>query len=91
MNDVTRILSAVEHGDPTAAEQLLPLVYDELRRLAAQRLAREKPGQTLRPTALVHDLLQGVAAPAVVPGRAKKRDARVTKVTWGFGAAGAWE
>jgi RNA polymerase sigma factor (TIGR02999 family) len=56
MNDVTRILSAVEHGDPTAAEQLLPLVYDELRRLAAQRLAREKPGQTLQATALVHEV-----------------------------------
>src|SRR5215467_2123840 len=55
MNDVTRILSAVEHGDPTAAEQLLPLVYDELRRLAAQRLAQEKPGQTLQATALVHE------------------------------------
>ena len=55
MNDVTRILSAVAHGDPTAAAQLLPLVYDELRRLAAQRLAREKPGQTLKSTALVHE------------------------------------
>jgi RNA polymerase sigma factor (TIGR02999 family) len=55
MNDVTRILSAVAHGDPTAAEQLLPLVYDELRRLAARRLAREKPGQTLSATALVHE------------------------------------
>jgi RNA polymerase sigma factor (TIGR02999 family) len=55
MNDVTRILSAVEHGDPTAAEQLLPVVYDELKRLAAQRLAREKPGQTLQATALVHE------------------------------------
>ena len=55
MNDVTRILSAAAHGDPTAAEQLLPLVYDELRRLAAQRLAREKPGQTLQATALVHE------------------------------------
>ena len=55
MNDVTRILSAVEHGDPTAAEQLLPLVYDELRSLAAQRLAQEKPGQTLQATALVHE------------------------------------
>jgi RNA polymerase sigma factor (TIGR02999 family) len=55
MNDVTRILSAVADGDPTAAEQLLPLVYDELRRLAAQRLAREKPGQTLQATALVHE------------------------------------
>ena len=55
MNDVTRILSAIEQGDPQAAEQLLPLVYDELRQLAAQRLAHEKPGQTLQPTALVHE------------------------------------
>ncbi len=55
MNDVTRILSDVEHGDPHAAEQLLPLVYDELRKLAAQRLAQEKPGQTLQATALVHE------------------------------------
>ena len=55
MNEVTRILSAVEQGDPHAAEQLLPLVYDELRKLAAQRLAQEKPGQTLQATALVHD------------------------------------
>jgi RNA polymerase sigma factor (TIGR02999 family) len=55
MTNVTRILSAIEQGDPHAAEQLLPLVYDELRRLAAQRLAREKPGQTLQATALVHE------------------------------------
>jgi RNA polymerase sigma factor (TIGR02999 family) len=55
MNEVTRILSALEQGEPQAAEQLLPLVYDELRRLAAQRLAREKPGQTLEATALVHE------------------------------------
>src|SRR3954466_3119618 len=55
MTDVTRILSAIEQGDPKAAEQLLPLVYDELRRLAAQRLAQEKPGQTLQATALVHE------------------------------------
>jgi RNA polymerase sigma factor (TIGR02999 family) len=55
MNEVTRILSAVEQGDPHAANQLLPLVYDELRKLAAQRLAKEKPGQTLEPTALVHE------------------------------------
>src|SRR5438270_7171448 len=54
MPDVTRILSAIEQGDPQAAEQLLPLVYDELRQLAAQRLAQEKPGQTLQATALVH-------------------------------------
>ena len=55
MSEVTRILSAIEHGDPHAAEQLLPLVYDELRQLAAQKLAREKPGQTLQATALVHE------------------------------------
>jgi RNA polymerase sigma factor (TIGR02999 family) len=55
MNKVTRILSAVEQGDAGAAEQLLPLVYDELRKLAAQRLAQEKPGQTLQATALVHE------------------------------------
>ncbi len=55
MNDVTRILTAIEQGDPSAAKQLLPLVYDELRRLAAQRLAHEKPGQTLQATALVHE------------------------------------
>src|SRR4029077_13438028 len=55
MNDVTRILSAIERGDAHAAEQLLPLVYGELRKLAAQKLAREEPGQTLQPTALVHE------------------------------------
>jgi RNA polymerase sigma factor (TIGR02999 family) len=55
MSDVTRILSAIEQGEPHAAEQLLPLVYDELRRLAAQRLAQEAPGQTLQATALVHE------------------------------------
>jgi RNA polymerase sigma factor (TIGR02999 family) len=55
MNDVTRILSAIEHGDPRASEELLPLVYRELRRLAKQRLAHEKPGQTLQATALVHE------------------------------------
>jgi RNA polymerase sigma factor (TIGR02999 family) len=55
MNDVTRILSAIEQGEPHAAEQLLPLVYSELRKLAARRLAREAPGQTLEATALVHE------------------------------------
>jgi RNA polymerase sigma factor (TIGR02999 family) len=55
MNDVTRILSDVAQGDPQAASQLLPLVYDELRRLAAQKLAHEPSGQTLQPTALVHE------------------------------------
>jgi RNA polymerase sigma factor (TIGR02999 family) len=55
MPDVTHILSAIEQGDPHAAEQLLPLVYDELRKLAAARMAQEKPGQTLEATALVHE------------------------------------
>jgi RNA polymerase sigma factor (TIGR02999 family) len=55
MPDVTGILSAIEHGDPTAADQLLPLVYEELRRLAARKLAQERPGQTLQATALVHE------------------------------------
>jgi RNA polymerase sigma factor (TIGR02999 family) len=55
MNDVTRVLSAIESGDPRAAEQLLPLVYHELRKLAAERIAREKPGQTLQATDLVHE------------------------------------
>ena len=55
MTDVTRILSAIEQGDPSAAEQLLPLVYDELRKLAAQKMAQENPGHTLQATALVHE------------------------------------
>jgi RNA polymerase sigma factor (TIGR02999 family) len=55
MNEVTRILGTIRQGDPHTAAQMLPLVYDELRKLAAQRLAQEKPGQTLQPTALVHE------------------------------------
>ena len=55
MTDVTQILSAIEQGDPSAAEQLLPLVYDELRKLAAAKMVQEKPGQTLQATALVHE------------------------------------
>src|SRR5262245_51188627 len=55
MNEVTRILNAIDQGDPQAADQLLPLVYEELRRLAAQKLAHETPGQTLQTTALVHE------------------------------------
>src|SRR5260221_8375188 len=66
MCDVTRILADIEQGDPRAAEQLLPLVYDELRRLAAQKMAHENPGQTLQATALVHEaylrLVDGDAA-----------------------------
>ena len=55
MSDITGIIGRIEHGDPRAAEQLLPLVYDELRKLAAAKLLQEKPGQTLQPTALVHE------------------------------------
>jgi RNA polymerase sigma factor (TIGR02999 family) len=66
MNDVTRILSAIENGDPKAAERLLPPVYEELRRLASRRLAQEKPGQTIQATALVHEayirLVEGEAS-----------------------------
>jgi RNA polymerase sigma factor (TIGR02999 family) len=64
MSEVTRILAAIEQGDPSAAEQLLPLVYEELRQLAAQRLAQEKPGQTLQATALVHEAYLRLVAAA---------------------------
>lgn len=65
MSDVTKILNAIDAGDPQAASQLLPLVYDELRKLAAQKVAQEKPGQTLQPTDLVHEAyLRLVASPA---------------------------
>jgi RNA polymerase sigma factor (sigma-70 family) len=63
MSDVTRILSQIEQGDPQAAEQLLPLVYDELRKLAAAKLVQEKPGQTLQATALVHEAYLRLAGP----------------------------
>jgi RNA polymerase sigma factor (TIGR02999 family) len=74
MSEVTRILGAIEQGDPHAAERLLPLVYDELRRLAAQWLTRERPGQTLQPTALVHEAyLRLVGPPAArAPGFANR-------------------
>jgi RNA polymerase sigma factor (TIGR02999 family) len=62
MNEITRILAAAQAGDPHAAEQLLPLVYDELRRLAARKLAHEKPGQTLQATALVHEAYMRLVA-----------------------------
>jgi RNA polymerase sigma factor (TIGR02999 family) len=64
MNEVTRILAAIEKGDPSVAEQLLPLVYDELRELAAQKLAQEKSGQTLQATALVHEAYLRLVKPA---------------------------
>jgi hypothetical protein len=65
MSDVTRILSQIEQGDPQAAEQLLPLVYDELRKLAAAKLAHEQPGQTLQATALVHEAYLRLVGPGV--------------------------
>jgi RNA polymerase sigma factor (TIGR02999 family) len=68
MIDVTQILSAIGQGDPQAAEQLLPLVYDELRRLAARRLAKEKPGQTLQATALVHEAYLRLVGPDASQG-----------------------
>jgi RNA polymerase sigma factor (TIGR02999 family) len=72
MSDVTRILSAIEQGDPHAAEQLLPLVYNELRQLAAQKLAQEKPGQTLQATALVHEAyLRLVASEGAEPAEGR--------------------
>src|SRR5207245_2316876 len=74
MSEVTRILSAIEQGDPHAAEQLLPLVYDELRKLAAQRLTQELPGQTLQATALVHEAyLRLVASPGRKSGEEGQR------------------
>jgi RNA polymerase sigma factor (TIGR02999 family) len=66
MSEVTRILSAIERADPHAADQLLPLVYDELRKLAAQKLAQEKPGQTLQATALVHEAYLRLVDPGKV-------------------------
>src|SRR5438874_9442514 len=78
MTEVTGILSAMERGDPVAAEKLLPLVYDELRQLAAQKLAHEKPGQTLQATALVHEAyLRLVGEPtASAAGSQKRWDSR---------------
>jgi RNA polymerase sigma factor (TIGR02999 family) len=74
MSEVTRILSAIEQGDPQAAERLLPLVYDELRRLAAEKMAHEKPGQTLQATALVHEAyLRLVASPGGQSGESQQQ------------------
>src|SRR5688500_16683123 len=66
MTDVTQILSQIDSGDPSAADQLLPLVYEELRRLAASKLANEKPGQTLQATALVHEAYLRLLGPGGV-------------------------
>ena len=69
MSDLTQILGQIERGDSSAAEQLLPLVYDQLRKLAAQKLAQEKPGQTLQATALVHQAYLRLLNQAWIPGR----------------------
>jgi len=76
MKQVTRILSAIEQGDAQAAERLLPLVYDELRRLAAQKLAQEKPGQTLQATALVHEAYIRLVGTEEAAGRDQRWDSR---------------
>ncbi len=73
MSEVSRILSAIEQGDPHAAAELLPLVYDELRQLAAQRLAQEKPGQTLQATALVHEAYLRLVASGAASARRDQR------------------
>ena len=74
MSEVTRILSAIEQGDPHAGEELLPLIYDELRKLAAERMSQEKPGQTLQATALVHEAyLRLVASPGRKSGESGQR------------------
>ncbi len=85
MNEVTRILSAIDQGDPHAAEKLLPLVYDELRRLAANKMAKEKPGQTLQATALVHEAYLRLVA----SGDASATRARHWKSSGHFFAAAA--
>jgi RNA polymerase sigma factor (TIGR02999 family) len=76
MTDVTRILSAIEQGDPHAAEQLLPLVYDELRQLAAAKLAQEKSGQTLQATALVHEAYLRLVGSGEAADREQRWDSR---------------
>ena len=76
MKDVTQILNAIQQGDPRAAEQLLPLVYDELRQLAAQKLAQEKPGQTLQATALVHEAYVRLVGSGEAAGREPRWDSR---------------
>jgi hypothetical protein len=73
MTEMTKILAAIEQGDPRAAGQLFPVVYDELRRLAAQKLAREKPGQTLQATALVHEE-KGSGVNSMGPTRRERLD-----------------
>ena len=81
MTHVTHLLSAIEQGDPQAAEQLLPLVYDELRKLAAQKMAREKPGQTLDATALVHEAYVRLVGSEARPSYTDRRHFFATAAT----------
>jgi hypothetical protein len=82
-HDVTQLLNALEQGDPHAAEELLPLVYDELRRLAAQRMAQERPGQTLQPTALVHEAYEESGDRALDQARYFTASPESTAARWG--------
>jgi RNA polymerase sigma factor (sigma-70 family) len=90
MNDVTRILSDIERGDPAAAAQLLPLVYDELRKLAAAKLAHEKPGQTLQATALVHEAYLRLMGPACAVRSDSSSDLADSDKGSGAPAATSW-
>jgi RNA polymerase sigma factor (TIGR02999 family) len=82
MSDVTHILSQIEQGDPAAAEQLLPLIYDELRKLAAAKLAQEKPGQTLQATALVHEAYLKLVGLQPVAARQEAGNGGQESATW---------
>ena len=92
MSDITRILSQIEHGDPQAAEQLLPLVYDELRKLAALKIAQERPGQTLQATALVHEAYLRLVTVRGTSGQEPGAAERSPGATYGNGplAPNAW-
>lgn len=89
MSDVTRILSSIENGDPHAAEDLLPLIYDELRKLAAVKMASEKPGQTLQATALVHEAYVRLVGNEANPGSQSGGTARQWNSRGHFFAAAA--
>jgi RNA polymerase sigma factor (TIGR02999 family) len=87
MSDVTRILEAVQRGDAQAADQLLPLIYDELRRVAAYKMAHETPGQTLQPTALVHEAWLRLVGPRPEPAEGAEHSAQFQNRAHFFGAA----
>lgn len=87
MSDVTRILKSIEDGDPKAAEELLPLVYDELRRIAAAKMAREKPGHTLQATALVHEAYVRLVNEPAIRERERPEDPHINSRGHFFAAA----